>query len=210
MESFSDKVLLELIKTLLSISVLLFTWLLGQNILTYWENKKRIKEIDSDLANQFQHLYAEFKTITRLWKAQMVYMIADLKDPKEKQWNLLCRATDAEGKVETILMKLAMERQLDTTECETLGYFRQAYQQLRESLRTSKYIEASYDDALYKLFHELSTDVSSLITHRKNIKKVELSVATQNLQKIMQIRSTHWQERVKKYDEQTNENLSQN
>jgi len=200
MDSFNDKVWLEVIKTLLSISVLLLTWLLGQNILGYWERRKRRKETDRDLANQFQHLYAEFKTITRLWKVQTVYMVKDLGDPKEKQWDLLSRATDAEGKIEAILMTLSMERWLDSSECETLGYFRQTYQQLRESIRQSKYMEVKYDDALYRLFHDLSVDVSHLISNRKNRKRMTITKSKENLQNIMEVRSIHWEMKLGTYE----------
>lgn len=201
METFADKVSLEVIKTALSMTILVFTWLLGQKILIFWDRKKKQKEVDSDLANEFQALYAEFKTITRLWKIQRRFMNADLPDLKEKQWQLLCRATNAEGKVEAILMKLSMERELENKDCETLGYFRQAYQQLRESIRESKHFENSFNAPSYKLFHQLSSEVSVLIAFRKNHRQIDLAAAERSLKNIMNIRSKDWERKIKEYEE---------
>ena len=54
------------------------------------------------------------------------------------RWSLLERACAAEGALESIFVKLSSERVLSESDIEILGRFRQAYQQLRESIRDNK------------------------------------------------------------------------
>jgi hypothetical protein len=65
---FSDYVCLELIKTGLSLSILLVTWFLGQQILSFWELRKKEKELAVARATEFHRLYGEFRTVLRLWR----------------------------------------------------------------------------------------------------------------------------------------------
>jgi hypothetical protein len=168
METFDQKINLEIIKTLLSILVLLITWIIGQKILSLWDKQKKRKEIDAELATEFHGVYAEYKTIIRLWHVQCTYMSEVLTDPFDKRWDLLMRATNAEARVEALLIKLATERQLSEGNCSDLGYFRQAYQQLRESIRTGRDLHHNYGSIEYNLFHKLSTAISHLISNREN------------------------------------------
>lgn len=66
--SFQQSVFLELIKTGLAVLVLGISWFVGQQILAYWEIKKKRRELDIATVTEFQQLYGEYKEVWRLWK----------------------------------------------------------------------------------------------------------------------------------------------
>jgi hypothetical protein len=66
---FGTSVKLEFVKTLLSGFTLLLGWFVGQRIVAYWDLKEKRQEVDLALATQFQHLYGDFKQISRLWRS---------------------------------------------------------------------------------------------------------------------------------------------
>jgi hypothetical protein len=205
---FKHAFYLELIKTSLSLLVLGVTWLLGQQILAYWEVQKKQKELDIGTATQFQQLYGEFKTVWRLWK---IYYFNDLNNnkditlktfppPEHLRWELLKRATAAEGSVESILVKMATERDLSANQLEYLGLFRQAYQQLREAIRDNKPINWKREDAEYKLLNDLASETATIIFSSKHLKYSELSKGQMQLKTITDYTLNNWEIKTMEID----------
>jgi hypothetical protein len=98
--------------------------LIGHRIVAWWEQRKKLREMDLALATQFQQLFGEFKEIWRLWKEQRRKPSADYVASKD----LLVRACSAEAGLEAILLKLVTDRRLNPMQLTSLGLFRQAFQ----------------------------------------------------------------------------------
>src|SRR5687767_11443920 len=129
---------LEVFKTILSLIVLAFTWLVGTRVIHYWEIKKKQKEQNIFSSSEFHKLYGEFTSVWRLWKIQhdnFPTKQSQSRESDDRYWELLKRASSVEGGMEAILVKLASEKTLSVPERESLGLFRQAIQQLRQSIR---------------------------------------------------------------------------
>jgi hypothetical protein len=169
-ELFNDNMAIELVKSGLNLAIglvtLLLTWLVGQRVLSFWEAKKKRKELDIALVVQFQNLYGEYKIVWRLWK---IFQASDhvFSSPDHTRWNLIERATRAEGSIEAMLLKLAVERELVHEEIRALGLFRQAYQSLREGILDSESLDYPWDSPEYLLFNELSIEVAHILEKSK-------------------------------------------
>jgi hypothetical protein len=195
---------LEIIKTILTLFILGFTWFVGQRILAFWEVKKKRKELDILTATQFHELYGEFTTVWRLWK---VYYFNDMRGNKDMsgkefippegfRWELLKRACAAEGGVESIMVKLSMERALNKEEIETLGLFRQSYQQLRQAIRNNEPINWKVNDVEYMLFKSLASSTACIIFSSKQLRRPTQDIAQFQLKSITNFRSRHWKQRA--------------
>src|SRR5262245_31485222 len=57
------------------------------------------------------------------------------REGRGSRWDLLDRACTCEGNLESILVRLASERPLESDDIEVLGCFRQLYQKLRQCIR---------------------------------------------------------------------------
>jgi hypothetical protein len=174
-DSFSSKLLLEAIKTLFSLVLLVVTWYGGQSIITYWDYRKKRNEIEISSAQRFFELYGEFKAIMRLWKvfcvntgrAPAAHAPTNgivIPTPDETRWQLLKRAADAESGVESLILKLAAERNLTEKQMAALGLFRQAYQTLRQAIRENEWLHWTYDCPEYVLFNNLASDFARMIS----------------------------------------------
>lgn len=177
-EGFWSEVLLEVIKTLFSLVLLLVSWQVGQRIIAYWDYRKKRNEIDIDSAHRFFGLYGEFRAINRLWNvfcfntlpelmkqaAAKGDKLIEIPDSDNVRWELIKRAADAESGVESLILKLTAERRLDRKEMEALGQFRQAYQKLRESIRTDRPLGWSHKKKQYEVFNDLATRFARMIS----------------------------------------------
>lgn len=138
---------------------LTLTWLFGLKFTTQWNIRQKQRELDLSAAEQFRNLYGEFLTVWRLWDAAR-------KNDSQKdimRWDLLTRACDAEGKVEGLMMKLAIERCLTPVDIRVLGEFRQGYQLLREFIRDNPSWESSEFRETYETFKKSSCQVGAMI-----------------------------------------------
>jgi hypothetical protein len=166
---FDAHVQLELFKAgltaIITVLGLLLTWFIGLNITTRWNIRQKQRELDLSAVEQFRNLYGEFLTVYRLW---LTTLKDDTKDDSLKEttrWDLLKRASDAEGKVESLLMKLAIERRLTPENTEVLGKFRQGYQSLREFIQdgnSHSWGSSNYRDT-YETFKSLSCQAGAMI-----------------------------------------------
>jgi hypothetical protein len=196
---------IEVVKLIVSVVAPLITlaagWFIGQRILASWEIRKKQKEFDINSAVQFQQLYGELKEVGRLWRESRKTEASSIKLPDDLRWSLLARATSAESKYEAVVMKLASERELTSGQLAALGLFRQACQQLRQSIRKNQ--EISYTDygPEYFLFNDLAAEVACLIGKERPQKQVLAGVACKNLEMIIRNRSQQWEDAVKKYHE---------
>ncbi len=207
----TSDIILELFKTLLSIIVLLITWVVGMRILTFWEIKKKRKELDLVNSTEFHKLYGEFTTVWRLWKIYWKNYV-NKNESSEKlsdlYWELLKRASAAEGGIEAILVKLSSERKLNSEEMETLGLFRQAFQQLRESIREKNNMDWQRESPEYKLLKELTSKTILIINPDNKLKSPKFKLtkrqfssilAQQQLSQITEINSNNWKNKISKF-----------
>lgn len=140
----------ELFKALLNVIVAAITlslgWFVGQRLTVYWAIRQKHRELELAAVNEFYKLYGEFFAVWKLW-AYYLDSIGSGEKPESSdttRWELLKRATAAEGALESVFVKLSSEKRLANEDIEVLGKFRQAYQQLRESIRDHADLGWSY------------------------------------------------------------------
>lgn len=121
------------------------TLLISNRISTGWNLIQKKRETDINNIQQFYSIYGEFKEVSRLWRINKKNEPRGyyLGIPSQNRWDLLARACSIEGKVEAILVKLATERWLKEETLKDLGLFRQAIQQLRESIQDDLIVPSS-------------------------------------------------------------------
>lgn len=121
-----------------------------------------------------------------------------VRHPEHTYWDLLERATAAEGKVESILLQLAAERYLDAAIIETLGLFRQAYQQIREAIRDRRQIDWKRKSPEYIAFKALSSEISCFINYKAAFwqKPIPKDVAMLQLNRITAVDHKAWEKQI--------------
>jgi len=154
----------ELIKALLSTSsaavVLALTWLVGQRLTYGWNVRQKRREMQLAASQQFYVAYGEFFAVWKLWNR----LDHDAASKDERQWELHRRAAAAEAIVEGTLVKLSNELVLDEGQIGSLGRFRQAFQQLRQSIRKDQILPWTNSEcAEYRAFKSLAIEVSTLL-----------------------------------------------
>ncbi len=184
-------VLFELFKAgltaIITVLGLILTWLFGLKFTAQWNIRQKQRELDLSAAEQFRTLYGEFLTVWRLWDAAR-------KDDSQKalmRWDLLKRACDAEGKVESLLMKLSIERHLTPKDIKDLGEFRQGYQLLRMFIRDGHSWESSEFRKTYETFKNVSCQVGAMIFSNVERHPPSPEVASEVLEEIT---SKKWEE----------------
>ena len=212
--SFGQQLLIELIRAVITA---LFTFavlfVIGTLTVAMWDRRKKYQEIDIELYNQFQERQGEFYEVTKLWRAyyKKVYEGNDEKD-KDREEELLQRASAAESKVEIIINRLVTDRMLYEKDPLTLGLYRQGYQQLRESIaeplnHPPKF--GNYKDARYQFFEDLAPRVAHIITERKRpetswlrlheIRSKSSEDARDHRRQVLGVRSRHWRSEVRNF-----------
>jgi hypothetical protein len=194
--TFDESVKLELIKISLSVGmaliVLALGWFIGNRLAVHWAIRQRRRELELAAANQFYQLYGEFFALWKLWN-YFRYEHGNEPLPETTRWDLLARASAAEGGVEAILVKLASERQLGEEDIATLGRFRQAYQTLREAIRDLQPVDWWYQDhPEYAAFKRLATQVASMLCTSDKQRAPTVAQASQALKRIT---SNEWENR---------------
>jgi|GEM_PF-1344279 len=163
--------------------------LVGNRIAAHWGIRQKRREMALGTANEFYRLYGEFFAIWKLWN-----YIAKTgnAETQKNQWALLERAAAAEAGVEAILVKLSAERELSSTELDTLGRFRQGYQTLRETIANAKPLHwSSSDHVEYAAFKKLASRIGSIVTAEPSAPP-PLYVAERSLREIT---SNNWEGR---------------
>jgi hypothetical protein len=192
MPLWPDSVVIESIKAVFGLGLLASGWYFGQRIIAQWDLRKKQQELDVSTAVQFQQLYGELKEVGRLWRESRKPGAAAYTPADGFRWSVLARATNAESKYETVVMKLAAERALDKTQRFTLGLFRQACQQLRQSIRSNEEVSWSGFGPAYRLFNDLAAEVTCLIGEARPDEALAPAVACENLEQIANVRGADW------------------
>jgi len=187
---------IELIKFLLSVGLLCLTWFVGQRILSDWDLRKKRREADILSTQRFQELIGEWKAVWRLWKVYKNSATHKIDAPPATRWDLLTRAAHAEGGVEAIITRLALERSLGDIERSYLGLFRQSFQQLREAIRGDASLTWKRGDAEYWLLHELAVRVASIIDREGPKEPLTATDAERQLNQVLKITMDDWTKAV--------------
>jgi hypothetical protein len=139
-------------------------WLIGQRVTDHWERARKRRELDMSALGELYRCYGEFYAIWKAWNRYCRLMDPSAAPPNAS-WDLLLRATAAEGSVEALLTKIVTERELNDTEVDALGALRQAYHQLRLAIREDRSLSWDYSAHQdYTAFKGLQTLVAELLT----------------------------------------------
>jgi len=154
----------ELVKALLSCSgaviVLVLGWFVGQKLTYTWNVRQKRRELQLSASQQFYVAYGEFFAVWKLWNR----MDKTEEHFEDRRWELHKRAAAAEAIVEGTLVKLCSELSLNPDQIVVLGCFRQAFQQLRERIRSGEVLPWSSSEAPeYKRFKTLAVSVAFLL-----------------------------------------------
>ena len=161
--TFGQQLLIELIK--LGVAFLGVT-VIGGAFTAFWTSRQRQREVEQLELTKFYELYGYFLTAWRLWNTIK-------KDPSVAtsveitRCDLLKKASEAEGSLEGLLLKLASERRLSRNDQQTLGKFRQACQRIRQSIRDNEIIPwSSSEHPEYLAFKQGASYLVSLIPRK--------------------------------------------
>lgn len=145
---------------LVSSLVLLAGWFVGARLTYGWNVKQKRRELQLSSSQQFYSAYGEFFVVWKLWDR------LDHTNPQfeEHKWELHKRAAAAEAIIEGTLVKVCSELNLKDQQTTNLGRFRQAFQQLRQSIRDDKPLPwPSSECAEYKAFKSLAVSFAILL-----------------------------------------------
>ncbi len=142
------------------IVILSLGWFVGQKFTYKWNVRQKHRELQLSAVQQFYVAYGEFFAVWKLWN-RLDYSSAE-KDARK--WELHKRAAAAEAIIEGILVKLASELALGDEGIGDLGRFRQAFQQLRQSIRMEEPLPwPNSESPEYVTFKTLAVRVSALL-----------------------------------------------
>jgi hypothetical protein len=174
----------EIPKLLTTLIFLGLGWVIGKRLTVLWSRRQKENEQDLDAARDFHALYGDFFALWKLWN----YYVRDLGAealPGASRWGLLDRACGSEAKLEATLVRLASERALTSKDVETLGRFRQRYQQLRESIRDNVPLEWDHSEHPdYVEFKTLAPQVAAIIIGADQVRRELLMKITSNVYEI--------------------------
>jgi hypothetical protein len=188
---------IELLKIISPIAALFLTWFVGVRILHTWEIKRKKKELDILMVSEFYKHYGEFSSIWRLWKVYHDNNPDKITGVvKTDYWKLLERAANVEGGMEAIFVKLASEKKLNDEEIKSLGLFRQAIQQLRQSIREYDKMDWQREHREYISLKKLSIFTARLINKPKKYPKDKNDLPSKQLSAITIVDSDSWKKEV--------------
>lgn len=142
--------------------VLCLGWFIGLRLTYAWNMRQKRREFQLSSAQQFYLAYGEFFAVWKLWNR--LDRAASASVLEERSWELHKRAAAAEAIIEGTLVKLSSELRLSDEQLDTLGCFRQAFQQLREAIREGHDLAWDSSEApKYKAFKTLAVNVSILL-----------------------------------------------
>jgi len=160
-------------------------WLIGKRLTILWSREQKENEEDLVAARAFHQLYGDFFALWKLWN----YCLPDAGSqaaPGTSRWELLNRACDTEGKLEALFVSLAASRRsLANNDIETLGRFRQRYQQLREAIRD--HVPLTWDHSEhpdYQEFKSLAPQVAAIIVRSGRVRQELLLKITSNVYEV--------------------------
>lgn len=169
---------------LVSALTLALGWVVGQQLTAKWALRQKRRELELSSANELHNLYGEFFAVWKLWNCYK-YDPRVAAATKDIRWLLLQRAALVEAGVEALLVKVASERTLADEQRHNLGLLRQAFQQLRESIRDDKPLDwGNSDHRGYAEFKRLSCLFSIMLASDHSYKNPKAENAIGALKKI--------------------------
>jgi len=179
-----DAAAVETPKLITTLIFLGLGWVIGKQLTVLWSRRQKQNEQDLDAARDFHGLYGEFFALWKLWN----YYVRDLGAealPGASRWQLLDRACASEAKLESTLVRLASEKSLTGKDIDTLGRFRQRYQQLRESIRDNVPLEWDHSEHPdYMEFKALAPQVVAIIVGSGRVRRELLTKITSNIYEV--------------------------
>jgi hypothetical protein len=179
-----DSAAVEIPKLVTTLAFLGLGWVVGKQLTVLWSRRQKQNEQDLDAARDFHALYGDFFALWKLWN----YYVRDLGAaalPGASRWQLLDRACSSEAKLESTLVRLASERRLTGKDIDTLGRFRQRYQQLRESVRDNVPLEWDHSQHPdYVEFKTLAPQVAAIIIGTGSVRRELLMKITSNMYEV--------------------------
>ncbi|WP_058187341.1 hypothetical protein [Terracidiphilus gabretensis] len=159
----------------------------GQRLTAYWNLRQKRRELQLSALQQFYGAYGDFFAVWKLWNR----LDRESKDAPERTWELHKRAASAEAIVESTMVRLASEMKLLDFDIRDLGRFRQAFQQLRQSIRKNQDLEwPSSECPEYKSFKTLAVHCARIISKAWPDRPIAADLATTQL---LQITSNKWE-----------------
>jgi hypothetical protein len=116
-------------------------WGIGTQVSFRWDDAKRKRDLDLAAIARFYDSYGEFLEVWRLWNTHKRH--GSGVPHAEVRWTCLQHASAVEGRFESLLVKLTVERRLSAREIVLLGCFREASQCLRERIRVDQQLDWS-------------------------------------------------------------------
>jgi hypothetical protein len=188
-EEIRAEILVQGLRLGSTLLLLLFSWLIGQRIIAYWEIRRRIRESDLESEKTFQRLHGEFKALWRIWKVHTKQTDPDqtitVSIDQPVIWNLLERSSILEGEWEALLLKLASNRKLTPKDLNDLGLLRQLIQQLREGIKRGNRLDEDFRKQDYHLFHKLSARAIEILRQPNQFQNAEKT--NQNIEVILAV-----------------------
>jgi hypothetical protein len=177
-----------------AIATLAAGWLVGRRLSYRWDVRQKRRDLQLSASQQFYTAYGEFFATWKLWNRSELIP----GGTEDRRWELHKRAAAAEAIVEGILVKLSSELQLSDEELRTLGSYRQAFQQLRQSIRGDRKLNWDFDEhPQYAAFKVLSTRVAGILAREwSNAGPSDQAAAAQ----IRKITSNVWERRWTELD----------
>lgn len=146
-------------------------WLIGTQITYRWDEVKRRRELDLAAVANFYKCYGAFLKVWRIWNSHKIGS-AYCPAPTDVQWQCLQSASEVEGDLEGLLIKIVSERRLNDRDLELLGCFREALHCLRERIREDKPLawfsrtaENSPEFRQYQAFKTLAMYLAGLLQY---------------------------------------------
>lgn len=97
----------ETVKAIPNLVVALLTlslgWFVGNRLTAHWDERKKSREMDLLALGVFYEIYGRFFAIWKLWSG----VFTSLPPDEEFRRGLLERAAEAEGRLESLLVRLA-------------------------------------------------------------------------------------------------------
>lgn len=140
---------------------LLLTWIIGQRLASRWIIWQKRREIELATTIKFYELVGEFLAVWRMWTSAK--KDADTNNRNAVRWQLLERATAAEGSMEAICLKILVERKLSESEAHTLGVFRRLYQEAKYRILQQNTLDQVFEDQIYQTFKLYAVKVSCML-----------------------------------------------
>ena len=141
--------------------VLALGWLIGNKLTYRWNVRQKKREFQLNAAQQFYVAYGEFFAVWKLWNR----LDHDANGYEDRRWELHKRSAAAEAIIEGTLVKLCSELTLTSDDIRYLARFRQAFQELRQSIRVDRHLLwPNSENPAYVAFKSLALRISALLT----------------------------------------------